>query len=104
MPCRSIRRWRSLPPQTRPHQCREHRPGGRAAAWKATVALQRASNAQVRDGVAGDEFVAPRTACHRTLAMPVLVLPSVQAEVRAGRSPPAGDNGEHHPSIPINLL
>lgn len=56
----------------------------------------------MRDGVAGDEFVAPRTAYHRTLAMPVL--PSVQAEVRAGRSPPAGDNGEHHPSIPINLL
>jgi hypothetical protein len=36
--------------------------------------------------------------------MPVLILPAVQVNVRAGRLPPAEDNGVHYLKIPINAL
>jgi hypothetical protein len=68
------------------------------------VALQRASNIHVHDGVTEAEFVALRTARDKTLAMPVLILPAIQINVRAGHLPPAEDNGVRYLKIPINAL
>jgi hypothetical protein len=42
----------------------------------------------VHDGVSEDEFVAMRTQRDATLDMPVLILPSVQVNIRAGELPP----------------
>lgn len=50
------------------------------------------------------DFVAMRTARDRTLAMPTLILPAIQVNVRAGNLPPAEDNGVHYLKIPIDLL
>jgi hypothetical protein len=58
----------------------------------------------VHDGVSKDEFVAMRTARDATLELPVLMLPSVQLNVRAGQMPPPEDNGVSYFKIPINVI
>ena len=76
----------------------------RRACTCATTTHQRAGNIHVHDGVTEAEFVALRTARDKTLAMPVLILPAVQINVRTGHLPPAEDNGVSYLKIPINLL
>ena len=102
---RSIRRILSLPPETRLFMCHDYKaPGREAYAWETTVAAERERNVHVRDGVTEDEFVAMRTARDRTLAMPVLILPSVQVNIRAGRMPTPEANGVSYLKIPLNVL
>ena len=101
---RSIQKVLALPPETRLHLCHDYPPAGRGPAWETTVGEQRASNIHVHDGVTEAAFVALRTARDKTLSMPVLILPAVQVNVRAGRLPPAEDNGVHYLKIPINAL
>ncbi|CAH1747759.1 Beta-lactamase domain-containing protein [Thauera humireducens] len=101
---RSIRKVLSLPPETRLHLCHDYPPDDRAPVWETTVAEQRAKNIHVHDGVTEADFVAMRTARDRTLAMPTLILPAIQVNVRAGNLPPAEDNGVHYLKIPIDLL
>lgn len=84
----SVRKLLSLPPETRLFMCHDYPPEGRAAQWECTVADQRARNIHVHDGVSEAEFVAMRTKRDAGLAMPVLILPSVQVNIRAGELPP----------------
>ncbi len=101
---RSIRRILSLPPETRLYMCHDYGPGGRDVAWQTTVADERAANIHARDGVSEDEFVAMRAARDATLDMPQLILPSIQVNMRAGRMPPAEDNGVAYLKLPLNIL
>jgi glyoxylase-like metal-dependent hydrolase (beta-lactamase superfamily II) len=102
---RSIRRILSLPPETRLFMCHDYKaPGRNTYAWETTVAAERERNVHVRDGVSEDEFVARRTERDRTLAMPVLILPSVQVNIRAGRLPTPEANGVSYLKIPVNAL
>ncbi len=101
---RSIKRVLSLKPETRLHMCHDYMPGGREVKWLTTVAEQRAANVHVRDGITEDEFAEMRNARDKTLSMPVLILPAVQVNVRAGNMPPPEDNGTSYLKIPINLL
>ena len=101
---RSIRRLLSLPGETRMFVCHDYRPGGRPAAWETTVAEQRAANIHIHDGVTEAEFIALRTARDRTLAMPVLMIPAVQVNIRAGELPPPAKNGVRYLRVPINVL
>lgn len=101
---RSIRRLLSLPPETRLFMCHDYKaPGRDRYAWETTVAEERARNVHVHDGVAEAEFVAMRTTRDATLAAPVLLLPSVQVNIRAGRLPPPDDNGQSYLKIPVKL-
>lgn len=101
---RSIQKVLALPPETRLHLCHDYPPAGRGPVWETTVGEQRTTNIHVREGVSEAAFVALRTARDKTLSMPVLILPAVQVNVRAGRLPPAEDNGMHYLKIPINAL
>lgn len=101
---RSVRRLLSLPPDTRLFMCHDYPPEGRSPVWETTVAEQRATNIHVHDGVSEDEFVKMRTARDATLEMPVLILPSVQVNIRAGEMPPKEDNGVSYLKIPLNTL
>jgi glyoxylase-like metal-dependent hydrolase (beta-lactamase superfamily II) len=102
---RSIRRILSLPPETRLFMCHDYKaPGRNTYAWETTIAAERERNVHVRDGVTEDEFVARRTERDRTLAMPVLLLPSVQVNIRAGRMPTPEANGVSYLKIPVNAL
>ena len=102
---RSIRKLLSLPGETRLFMCHDYKaPGRDRFAWETTVAEQRRANIHVHDGVAEGDFVAMRRARDATLAAPVLLLPSVQVNIRAGNLPPAEDNGTHYLKIPLRLI
>jgi glyoxylase-like metal-dependent hydrolase (beta-lactamase superfamily II) len=102
---RSIRRVLSLPPQTRLFLCHDYKaPGRDTFAWETTVAEERARNVHVRDGISEDEFVRMREARDKTLEMPVLILPSIQVNMRAGNMPPPEANGTVYLKLPVDLL
>ena len=101
---RSIRKVLSLPPETRLYLCHDYQPGGRDMVYMTTVAEQRADNIHVHDGISEDEFATMRTDRDATLGMPVLMLPSVQVNMRAGELPPAESNGVRYIKIPLNAL
>lgn len=100
----STRKLLSLPPQTRLFMCHDYPPNHRAVRFETTVAEQRAHNIHVHDGVSEAAFVAMRTQRDATLEMPVLILPSVQINIRAGQLPPAEDNGTTYLKIPVNTV
>jgi glyoxylase-like metal-dependent hydrolase (beta-lactamase superfamily II) len=99
---RSIKRVVALPPETRLFMCHDYGPNGREIRWETTVADERAHNIHVRDGVSEDEFVAMRTARDKTLAMPKLIIPSIQINMRAGELPPPDASGKRFLKVPIN--
>lgn len=102
---RSIRRILSLPDETRLFLCHDYKaPGRDKFAWETTVGRQRRENVHVKDGTTEAEFVAMRTARDKTLAMPNLILPSVQVNIRGGRLPEPEDNGVAYIKIPINAV
>lgn len=101
---RSIRRLLSYPDHTRLFMCHDYPPEGREPQWQCTVAEQRAHNIHVHDGISEADFVQLREARDATLAMPVLILPAIQVNIRAGQLPPAEDNGTAYLKIPLNLL
>lgn len=102
---RSIRKILSLPPETRLFMCHDYKaPGRDRYAWETTVAEERASNIHVREGISEAEFVAMRSERDKTLDMPVLILPSVQVNMRAGDLPPPEDNGVRYLKLPVDAL
>ena len=102
---RSIHKLLSLPPETRLFLCHDYKaPGRDRFAWETTVAEQRGKNKHVRDGIDEEAFVEMRTARDKELAMPVLILPSVQINMRAGGRPQAEDNGVSYLKIPLDTL
>jgi len=101
---RSIQRLLALPPETRLFMCHDYKaPGRDTYAWETTVREQRENNVHLKGGVSEDEFVAMRTSRDATLAAPRLLLPSIQVNIRAGRFPPAEDNGVRYLTIPVKL-
>jgi glyoxylase-like metal-dependent hydrolase (beta-lactamase superfamily II) len=99
---RSINKVLSLPADTKLYMCHDYQPGGRSVQFVSTVAEQREQNIHVRNGTSEETFVAMRTSRDATLAMPVLILPSVQVNMRAGQMPEAEDNGMSYLKIPLN--
>lgn len=101
---RSIHRLLAFAPQTRLYVCHDYPPQGRARQCVTTVAEQRASNIHVRDGVDEQTFVAMREHRDAALPMPVLMMPAVQVNIRAGELPPAEANGVRYLKIPLDEL
>ena len=84
--------------------CHDYKaPGRDHYAWETTVREERAANVHVRDGVDEQRFVALRRERDAKLAAPVLLLPAVQVNIRAGRLPPPEDNGMTYLRIPIHI-
>ena len=100
----SIGKILRLPSQTRLFMCHDYPPNDRPVAFETTVAEQRAKNIHVHDGVSEAQFVAMRTQRDATLEMPVLILPAVQINIRAGALPPQESNGTAYVKIPLNVL
>jgi glyoxylase-like metal-dependent hydrolase (beta-lactamase superfamily II) len=99
---RSIRRLLSLPGETRLWMCHDYKaPGRDTYAWQTTVAEQRARNPHVKDGTTEEAFVAFRTQRDAGLAAPLLLLPSIQVNIRAGRFPEAEANGVRYLKVPV---
>ncbi|MCZ8314984.1 MBL fold metallo-hydrolase [Phreatobacter sp.] len=99
---RSIQKLLTLPPETRLFLCHDYKaPGRDHYAWETTVAEQRAANVHVKEGTDEADFVAMREARDAKLAVPRLLLPSIQVNIRAGRFPQAEANGVRYLLIPV---
>ncbi|HEY8595199.1 MAG TPA: MBL fold metallo-hydrolase [Devosiaceae bacterium] len=100
----SIRRVLELPGETRLFMCHDYGPNGRNIQWETTVADERKHNVHARDGVTEDDFVKMRTERDATLAMPKLIIPSLQVNMRAGQLPPKDKDGRTFLKVPVNTL
>jgi glyoxylase-like metal-dependent hydrolase (beta-lactamase superfamily II) len=100
----STRKILSLPPETRLFMCHDYPPNDRTISFETTVAEQRAKNIHVHDGITEAQFVEMRTKRDATLDMPVLILPAVQINIRAGELPPKESNGVSYLKIPLDAL
>lgn len=101
---RSIRKLLSLPDETRLFMCHDYKGDGRDTyAWETTVGEQKRANKHVHDGVSEDKFVAMREDRDSGLDAPLLLLPSIQTNMRAGAFPPAEENGVSYLRIPVKL-
>ncbi len=102
---RSIHKLFELPDDTRLFMCHDYMsPTRDVHAWETTVSAERRHNVHVHSGISEDEFVALREARDKTLAVPKLILPSIQVNMRAGEFPPAEDNGVSYLKLPLDLL
>jgi glyoxylase-like metal-dependent hydrolase (beta-lactamase superfamily II) len=101
---RSISAILALPDDTRLFTGHDYRPNGRAAQWQSTVAEQKRDNIHFKSKPSCDEFVRMRQARDRTLPMPKQILHALQVNLRAGKLPPAENDGRHYLKIPLNRL
>jgi len=100
---RSIHKLLELPPKTRLFMCHDYKaPGRDEYRWETTVEEER-RNVHLAACVTEDEFVAMREARDATLSTPKLLLPSIQVNIRAGRLPPAEENGVSYLRIPVRF-
>ena len=100
----SMRKILSLPPETRLFMCHDYPPNGRSAQFESTVAEQRKSNIHMHDGISEEQFIEMRTKRDATLEMPVLILPAIQVNIRAGEFPPKESNGISYLKIPVDAV
>jgi glyoxylase-like metal-dependent hydrolase (beta-lactamase superfamily II) len=101
---RSIQKLLALPAETRLFMCHDYKaPGRDQYSWETTVAEQRASNVHVHEGISEEAFVAMREKRDATLAAPMLLMPSIQVNIRAGKLPPPDANGVHYLKVPVRL-
>lgn len=102
---RSIRGlFDALPDDTRVFVCHDYGPGGREPACETTIGAQKRDNIHVHEGIDEAAFVAVREARDATLAMPALIIPSVQVNIRGGALPAARDNGIRYLDFPLDAL
>ena len=101
----SVQRILALPNQTRIFVGHDYMaPGRDVFAWESTVGAQKALNVHVGGGRAKQDFVTLRQKRDATLAMPRLIVPSLQVNMRAGKMPEPEDNGKSYLKVPINGL
>lgn len=99
----SIQKVLSLPDEMRLFMCHDYGPGGRTIQWETTVAEQKANNIHVGGGKSRDEFIKFRTERDAQLAMPKLIIPSLQVNMRGGEVP-TDDSGTPMLKVPVNGL
>ena len=100
----SIQKILALPDETRMFVCHDYAPNDREFLWETTVGAQRANNIHVGNNASEDSFVEMREKRDASLAMPRLIMPSIQVNMRAGRMPDAEENGATYLKVPIQGL
>jgi glyoxylase-like metal-dependent hydrolase (beta-lactamase superfamily II) len=100
----SIQRFYAMPDATRIFTCHDYQPGGRPLQYESTVGEQKALNIQLNARTTKEEYVEFRRKRDATLEMPVLILSSLQVNIRAGRFPEPESNGVSYLKLPLNAL
>ena len=102
---RSVRRLMRLPDPSRVFLCHDYKaPNRDEYVWETTMLAERTGNVHVHEGVSEEDFVDMRTQRDATLAMPKLILPSIQVNMRGGRLPEPEENGISYLKLPLNQL
>jgi len=100
----SIQKVLALPDEMRLFMCHDYGPNGREIRWETTVGEEKAHNIHVGGGKTREDFVKFRTERDAQLAMPKLIIPSLQINMRGGKLPPAEDDGKTYLKVPVNKL
>ena len=100
----SVKKILSLPDETRIFMCHDYPPEGRDVAWLATVKEQKEKNVLLHDGISKEEYVAVRNKRDEGKAVPKLLLPSIQANLRAGTFGEPEDNNVRYIKIPVDKI
>ncbi|WP_321832009.1 MBL fold metallo-hydrolase [Thalassovita sp.] len=101
----SIQKILTLPDETRIFVGHDYKaPGREDYAWETTVGEQKAKNVHIGDGTAQDDFVKMRDERDAQLAMPKLIIPSLQVNMRAGQMPEPDEQGDVFLKVPVNKL
>ncbi len=101
----SIQKLFTLPDETRVFVGHDYKaPGRDEYAWETTIGAQKELNKHVGQGRGAEEFVAMRNKRDAELAMPRLIVPSLQVNMRAGQMPPAEADGKVYLKVPVNVL
>lgn len=102
---RSVRRLMKLPDESRVFLCHDYKaPNREEYVWETTMLAERTANVHIHEGVSEDDFVEMRTQRDSTLAMPKLILPSIQVNMRGGRMPEPEENGVSYLKLPLDQL
>ncbi|WP_300548527.1 MBL fold metallo-hydrolase [Roseovarius sp.] len=99
----SIQKVLALPDEMRLFMCHDYGPNGRDIQWETTVAEEKAHNIHVGGGKTREDFIKFRTERDATLAMPRLIIPSLQVNMRAGEVP-RDEDGNPMLKVPVNKL
>lgn len=100
----SLSRILDLPDGHRIFVCHDYQPGGRELLCETTVAEQRARNIHLGGGTNEADYVEMRTTRDANLAVPALLLPAIQVNIRGGRLPPASESGTAFLKVPLNKI
>ena len=98
----SVQRLLNLPQETRLYMCHDYPPESREPKWETTVKEEREKNIHIHEGITEEEFIVMRKQRDDSLAMPTLILPSIQINIRAGELPTPESNGLSYLKIPLN--
>ena len=99
----SIQKVLALPAEMRLFMCHDYGPNGRDIQWETTVGEEKQHNIHVGGGKTRDEFIKFRTERDAQLAVPKLIIPSLQVNMRAGEVP-KDEDGNPVLKVPVNGL
>lgn len=100
----SVRKILSLPNETRIFMCHDYPPEGRNVVWISTVEEQKKNNVLIHDGISKQEYVLLRNKRDAGKSVPKLLLPSIQANLRAGTFGAPENNNVRYIKIPVNAI
>jgi glyoxylase-like metal-dependent hydrolase (beta-lactamase superfamily II) len=100
----SVQRLLSLPDDTRLLLCHDYPPMAAPLPGKVRWRNRKQHNIHLHQGISQADFIALRQARDATLEMPLLILPAIQLNIRAGRFPAAESNGVAYLKIPLDML
>lgn len=96
--------YHTLPDDTRLFTCHDYQPGGRDLAFESSLLEQKQHNVQLNAHTSRDDFLEFRRKRDDELAMPMLILPSIQMNIRAGNEPAPEENGLSYLKLPLNAF
>lgn len=100
----SVKRILCLPDKTRIFMCHDYPPEGRDVAWISTVKDEKEKNVLLHDGITKEQYITVRNKRDEGKAVPKLLLPSIQANLRAGTFGAPENNDIMYIKIPVNKI
>lgn len=100
----SIQKILSLPDKTKIYVCHDYPKEGEKEHCMSTVKQQKEQNIMVNQNISKKDYIQKRIARDNTLAVPKLILPSIQTNMRAGNFPKAENNKVSYIKTPLNKL
>lgn len=100
----SINKIFALPDDTKIFLCHDYPPATRGPQNETSVKIQKKQNVFINSKTSKQDYIARRNARDQTLALPKLIIPSIQVNLRLGTFGNPEKNGIQYVKIPIDKL